>query len=168
MEATAEDAAEIQSPMENESPAVNLSPAQDTSMMSRNNADIDKPLALSGCRKKAKLPVESVKILRKWMYKHRFRAYPSEAEKLMLAEKTNLSFSQISNWFVNARRRILPGMLRKSGNDQEMRKDDNDTNLQDTDDFVSAKYNPCGPCQWARCQERTYQIRGWPLAGSSP
>ncbi|XP_017358406.2 LOW QUALITY PROTEIN: homeobox protein TGIF2LY [Cebus imitator] len=180
MEAAAEDAAEIQSPMENETPADNLSLAQDTSIMSRSNADIDKPLTLPRRRKKGNLPVASVKILRDWMYKHRFRAYPSEGEKQMLSEKTNLSLSQISNWFINARRRILPEMLQQSRNDsfvdQEMGKDDDDTHLQDTDDFMSAKsgpeiqtrYNPCGPCQWARCQERSYQIQGRPLARSSP
>ncbi|XP_017823841.4 homeobox protein TGIF2LX [Callithrix jacchus] len=145
MEAAAKAPAEIQSPIENETPADNLSPAQDTSIMSRNNADIGKPLALPRRRSKPKgnLPAESVKILRDWMYKHRFRAYPSEAEKLMLSEKTNLSFSQVSNWFINARRRILPKMLGWSGKDsfvnQEMGKEDNDNHLQGTDYFVAAK-----------------------------
>ncbi|KAK2083546.1 Homeobox protein tgif2lx [Saguinus oedipus] len=152
MEAAAKDPAEIQSPIENETPADNLSPAQDTSIMSRNNADIGKPLALPRRRSKPKgnLPVESVKILRDWMYKHRFRAYPSEAEKLMLSEITNLSFSQVSNWFINARRRILPKMLGQSGNDSfvdQQTGKDNDNHLQGTDDFVSAKSRPRDPDQ---------------------
>ncbi|XP_012320174.2 homeobox protein TGIF2LX [Aotus nancymaae] len=143
MEAAAEDPAEIE---KNKTPADNVRPAQDTSMKSRNNAGIDKPLALPQRLKKPRvnLPIESVKILRRWIYKHRFRAYPSEAEKQMLSEKTNLSFSQVSTWFINARRRILPKMLLQSGNDsfvdQEMGKDD--THLQGTDDSVFPKSGP--------------------------
>ena len=37
--------------------------------------------------------------------------YPSEEEKRALAANTNLTFSQVSNWFINARRRILQSIL---------------------------------------------------------
>ncbi|XP_040855497.1 homeobox protein TGIF2LX [Ochotona curzoniae] len=63
------------------------------------------------------LPGESVRILRQWLYDHRFAAYPSEAEKRMLSQQTNLSLHQVSNWFMNARRRILPKMLQQDGHD---------------------------------------------------
>ncbi|CAH6785751.1 homeobox protein TGIF2LX [Phodopus roborovskii] len=62
-------------------------------------------------RKGYLLPPESVKILRVWLYKHRFHAYPTEEEKRMLSKKTNLSYLQVSNWFTNARRRLLPEIL---------------------------------------------------------
>nr|Q8MIC2.1 RecName: Full=Homeobox protein TGIF2LX; AltName: Full=TGF-beta-induced transcription factor 2-like protein; AltName: Full=TGFB-induced factor 2-like protein, X-linked; AltName: Full=TGIF-like on the X [Papio hamadryas]CAC87902.2 TGIF-like protein on the X [Papio hamadryas] len=133
-----------------DSPAKTQSPAQDTSIMLRNNADTGKVLALPEHKKKRKgyLPAESVKILRRWMYKHRFRAYPSEAEKRMLSKKTNLSLSQISNWFINARRRILPDMLQRRGNDRivghKTGKDANATHLQSTDASVPAKSGPRG------------------------
>ncbi|XP_032245916.1 homeobox protein TGIF2LX [Phoca vitulina] len=102
-----------------ESPAENQSLAQGTSVTLNSDTDADKVLAsLEGKRKrKGYLPTESVKILRDWLYEHRFRVYPSGAEKRMLSEQTNLSFLQISNWFINARRRVLPEMLQQVGND---------------------------------------------------
>ncbi|XP_077002765.1 homeobox protein TGIF2LX [Tamandua tetradactyla] len=71
-------------------------------------------------KRKGYWPTESVKILRDWLYEHRFKAYPSEEEKRMLSEQTHLSFLQISNWFINARRGELPDMLQQDGNDPNL------------------------------------------------
>ena len=58
-------------------------------------------------------------VLREWLFQHRYNAYPTRAETLILAMKTELTTKQVRNWFINARRRILPEILRREGREPE-------------------------------------------------
>ncbi|KAI8638339.1 hypothetical protein BD408DRAFT_423151 [Parasitella parasitica] len=75
-------------------------------------------------RRRGNLPKAVTAILRDWLSRHKKHPYPTEEEKAALAAETNLNLNQISNWFINARRRILQPML-----EQEEEQDRNDVDL---------------------------------------
>ncbi|KAG5132463.1 hypothetical protein AAZX31_09G007300 [Glycine max] len=56
-------------------------------------------------RKKGKLPKEARQQLLEWWNRHYKWPYPSESQKLALAESTGLDQKQINNWFINQRKR---------------------------------------------------------------
>jgi len=62
-------------------------------------------------KRRGNLPKTATNILKKWLFEHLFHPYPTEEEKSALAQQTGLTMNQISNWFINARRRILQPML---------------------------------------------------------
>jgi hypothetical protein len=67
-----------------------------------NSTLVDRPQ-----RKRGKLPKETTDFLKAWLHRHSDHPYPSEEEKKQLCHATGLSMSQVSNWMINARRRIL-------------------------------------------------------------
>ena len=81
-----------------------------------SNSDTkEAPNSSEAKKRKGYWPRASSKILRNWLFEHRLNAYPSEREKRLLSEQTGLSYLQVVNWFLNARRRILPQILEETG-----------------------------------------------------
>jgi hypothetical protein len=58
--------------------------------------------------KREKTSPTSQKLLKDWLFSHSTCPYPNEEEKEELCVKTHLTLQQLNNWFINARRRILP------------------------------------------------------------
>lgn len=56
-------------------------------------------------KKKGKLPKEGRQKLLDWWHSHFKWPYPSETDKIALAESTGLDQKQINNWFINQRKR---------------------------------------------------------------
>ncbi|KAF5741415.1 class I KNOX homeobox transcription factor STM-like 2 [Tripterygium wilfordii] len=56
-------------------------------------------------KKKGKLPKEARQQLLDWWTRHYKWPYPSESQKMALAESTGLDQKQINNWFINQRKR---------------------------------------------------------------
>ncbi|KAF8648291.1 hypothetical protein HU200_064870 [Digitaria exilis] len=63
------------------------------------------------------LPEKSVAVLKAWMFENFLRPYPKDNEKEMLAVRSGLSRSQVSNWFINARVRLWKPMIEEMYDD---------------------------------------------------
>ncbi|EPB83186.1 hypothetical protein HMPREF1544_10079 [Mucor circinelloides 1006PhL] len=62
-------------------------------------------------KRRGNLPKTVTAVLKQWLIDHCRNPYPTEIEKTGLKDKTGLTLNQISNWFINARRRLLPQIL---------------------------------------------------------
>lgn len=100
-------------------------------------------------RKRENLPKNVTEYLKEWLILHKRHPYPTEREKQKLAEETGLTVSQISNWFINARRRILQPLLEsESSNPPQVttsyhRQNNIDSNyVSYQDDYTSHPYPP--------------------------
>ncbi|KAK0527558.1 Homeobox protein tos8 [Tilletia horrida] len=52
-------------------------------------------------------PRSVTEYLKAWLFSHREHPYPTDQEKRELARHTNLTMTQLNNWLINARRRLL-------------------------------------------------------------
>lgn len=68
----------------------------------------------SSSRKRTNLPKETIEILNDWIMQNMDNPYPNHIQKKILLAKTGLSNIQLSNWFINKRRRRIFSNL--SGN----------------------------------------------------
>ena len=59
-------------------------------------------------RRRGNLPKWATDCLKQWFYEHVAHPYPTEQEKQELCKLTGLGMTQLSNWFINARRRQNP------------------------------------------------------------
>jgi len=66
---------------------------------------------------------ESTSALKAWLFQHRKNPYPTKAEKVMLAIVSQMTLTQVSTWFANARRRLK----------KEHKLGDNDLDMDDID-----------------------------------
>eukprot|EP00002_Diphylleia_rotans_P025369 TRINITY_DN500_c0_g1_i3.p1 TRINITY_DN500_c0_g1~~TRINITY_DN500_c0_g1_i3.p1 ORF type:complete len:218 (-),score=47.69 TRINITY_DN500_c0_g1_i3:544-1197(-) len=61
-------------------------------------------------KKRGNLPKSATDELKGWLHNHLNYPYPTEDEKYELVQRTSLTLCQVNNWFINARRRLLPSL----------------------------------------------------------
>lgn len=66
---------------------------------------------LMKAKKRGNLPKSAINVLKNWLYQHFLHPYPTEDEKRDISRQTNLTITQINNWFINARVRTWRPML---------------------------------------------------------
>eukprot|EP01133_Synstelium_polycarpum_P010249 gene10249-11951_t len=75
------------------------------------------PAPLTAARPKTKksgnLSKDATVHLKKWLVNHLHNPYPVQDEKEELSRLTGLTIQQVSNWFINARRRNLDKLRKK-------------------------------------------------------
>lgn len=61
-------------------------------------------------KRRQNLPKATTDILLNWLKRNLDRPYPNLQEKNELVRKTGLTFQQLDNWFINARRRKVQNL----------------------------------------------------------
>ncbi|XXQ34648.1 Homeobox domain-containing protein [Plasmodiophora brassicae] len=57
-------------------------------------------------KQRSRLPPAAIAIMQNWFMDHLGKPYPTDEEKKVIAEQTNLSVAQVVNWFTNTRKRL--------------------------------------------------------------
>lgn len=107
----------------------NSSWSEEDKELSVETSFIQKQWALQQLKKKDQLwrpqrglPERSVSVLRDWMFQNFLHPYPKDAEKHLLAIKSGLTRSQVSNWFINARVRLWKPLIEEMYAEMNRRK----------------------------------------------
>lgn len=72
-------------------------------------------------KRRGNLPKETTDKLKAWFHAHLLHPYPTEDEKQEFMRQTGLQMNQISNWFINARRRQLPTLTNNARAESDAR-----------------------------------------------
>ena len=85
--------------------------------LSRPKEEIEKEKKIKKETKKrgknSKIAVECTSIMQKWLLEHFHDPYPSQACKQEMAHEAGLTISQVNNWFINARERVIKRFLKR-------------------------------------------------------
>lgn len=86
-----------------------------TTIVDTTNSNPSTPTSTTTSRKKRRKTYteDILAVLKEWLAAHTENPYPSEEEKMALVEFTGLTLIQVNNWFINARRRLLPKLEAK-------------------------------------------------------
>ncbi|CAN0882050.1 Homeobox protein ATH1 [Linum grandiflorum] len=85
------------------------------------------------------LPERSVAVLRAWMFHNFLHPYPKDAEKHLLAVKSGLTRSQVSNWFINARVRVWKPMIEEMYAEMNRRKGSSGTMTNNSSNVTTSQ-----------------------------
>ena len=82
-------------------------PRSSVATASSKSAGIASSVCNKGGRKSSSLPAETVEYLKAWMMspEHVAHPYPTEQEKAQIMAETGIELKQLTNWFVNNRKR---------------------------------------------------------------
>lgn len=82
-------------------------PSQNSKPAVIDDAEASEERIYGKCGRGIPLPTRTTRGLLKWLLEHHRNPFPTAEEKLELQKQYNLTPRQISNWFINARRRVL-------------------------------------------------------------
>ncbi|KAG0647445.1 PBX knotted homeobox 2 [Hyphodiscus hymeniophilus] len=96
-------------------------------------------------KRRGNLPKETTDKLRAWFVAHLQHPYPTEDEKQELMRQTGLQMNQISNWFINARRRQLPAMISNARVESDARSARVGDKIEGASDYGGERDRSAGP-----------------------
>ncbi|XP_065343238.1 homeobox protein TGIF2LX-like [Cloeon dipterum] len=74
--------------------------------------------AVRTVKRRSNLPKDAIIVMNNWLRQNLKHAYPTDAMKEHMAKSTGLTLVQVSNWFINARRRYLAQLIAEAGLDE--------------------------------------------------